>query len=316
MVVLVTGATGFVGRQVVKTLLARGKEVRCLVHTPGRETVLDQGTVDVHYGSVTDPAALRAAFYDIEAVVHLVAIIREKGSSAFDRINVQGVRNVVTVAATDGVKMFVHVSANGAQENPQLRYLHSKWLGERVVIESGLPYTILRPSIQFGEGDEFINTLAGLIRSFPVIPLAGSGENEFQPIAVEDVAQCVASTVDDDSLVNRIIEIGGPERLTYNQILDVVAQTQGTRRLKLNLPVPLMRTIVRLMEVLLPRPPVTAEQLKMLPISNYAELNTVEETFGFKPRPLQGHIDFVDRVGFRDGLKMALGFMPSHIRDH
>ena len=316
MAVLVTGAKGFLGRKVVGALLAQGNEVRCLVHTPGAEAVLNTDKVDVHYGSVTDPSSLKAALYDVDAVVHLVAIIREKGGATFRGINVQGVENIVQAASASGVKRIVHVSAIGAQDNPQLPYLHSKWLGEQAVIQSEIPYAILRPSLVFGEGDGFINTLAGLVKALPVVPIAGSGNNEFQPIAVDDAARCVAAAVDRDDLVSRTIEIGGPERLTYSRIVDIIAETLAVRRLKVRVSLSLMSPMVRLMELLLPRPPVTMHQLAMLPVPNYAEIGAVETVFGFKPKPLDGNIDFVNKVRFRDGMRIVLGFMPRHIRDH
>ncbi len=315
MVVFVTGATGFVGRKVVKTLLSRDVEVRCLVRSPGKERLLEPG-VDVHYGSVQDPVALRAAIYGVDAVVHLVAVIRESGKATFQTVNVDGTRNVVVAAKAAGTGHFVQVSAIGATDDPKYPYLHSKWLGEQAVIDSGLPYTILRPSILFGEGDEFINSLAGLVRAFPIAPVIGFGKNVMQPIAVEDVARCVAETVAGKEPGNRVVEIGGPDQMSYNDMVDTVAETLGVRRLKLHLPVPLVRRIVGLMEVLLPRPPATTEQLRMIYLDNIAEPNAVEETFGFSPKPLRGNISYARRVGLLDGLRILMGSMPGHIRDH
>lgn len=316
MVVLVTGATGFVGRHVVQALLARGKDVRCLVHSPGREKALGSSKVDVRFGSVTDPAALEAAFYDVNEVVHLVAVIRERGQVTYDKINRQGTANVAAAAAQAGVQRFVHMSAIGARNDPSFRYLYSKWQGEQAVIKGGVPYTILRASLLFGEGDQVANSLAGLVRVFPIVPVAGDGKAQFQPLSVEDLARCVVATVDNQALVGRMVEIGGPEQLTYDQMLDVVCLTLGVRRLKLHIPMPLMRGIVRAMGALLPRPPATTEELKMLSVPNVAQPNAVEETFGFSPRPLGGNIGYVKRVGFWDGLKISLGAMPPHIRDH
>ncbi len=316
MTVMVTGATGFLGRRVVQALLDRGKDVRCLVRSPGAEAMFDQDRVDVHYGSVTDPASLRAAFYDLDEVVHLVAVIRERGGATFIRINVEGTRNVLKAAEEAGVQRFVHLSAIGAQENPGMRYLYSKWVAEQLVFSSDIPYTILRPSLLFGEGDEFMNALAGLIRTTPLVPVIGNGKNEFQPVSVEDVARCVVNAIDNPRLRNQRVEIGGPQRLTYNQIVDEVAFTMGAKRLKLHIPVALMRFPVWLTEKLFSKPPVTQDQLAMLQVPNYPESDTIQSVFRFSPKTVRGNITYVRRVTWGDGLKMLLGRMPRHIRDH
>ena len=314
MTVFVTGATGFVGKRVVEALRKRGIDVRCLVHSPGKERVLPQEGVDVHYGSVTNIDALNAALYNVDVVVHLVAIIRESRGTTFEDINHQGTRNVVQAAKKTGVKRFVHMSAIGAGEEPRYRYLYSKWLGEQALIQSGIPYTILRASLQFGEGDEFINTQAGMVRAFPLVPIAGSGRNSFQPIAVEDVASCIVAAVEREDLVDKTVEIGGPEQLTYNQIIRIVGRTLGVKRLRLHIPLLFMRPIVGLMDLLLSRPPATWEQLKMLPIPNVTQLDSVQKIFGFDPKPLEGNIDYIKSISIWDGLKIALGSMPSRIR--
>ena len=316
MVALVTGATGFVGRQVVRALCSRGMEVRCLVHTPGRERVLAGQPVDVHYGNVGDPAALKAAFYDVDIVVHLVAVIRESGNTTFEAVNQRGTANVVAAAVEAGAEHFIQLSAIGAADNPSYPYLYTKWRGEQEVIASGLPYTILRPSLQFGEGDEFINTLAGLVRASPIVPVAGSGKATFQPIAVDEVARCVAEAAGAQELKGKIVEIGGPDHLSYNDMIDIIAQTFQMRRVRLHIPLPLMRPVVKLMEAVLPRPPATTVQLQMLAVPNVAGLNTVEDVFGFKPRPLRGNIEYIKGIGIWDGVRIALGLMPSRIRDH
>ena len=315
MIAFVTGATGFVGRNVVEALRSRDVEVRCLVRTPGKERLLGQG-VDVHYGSVQDPVALRAAIYGVDAVVHLVAVIKESGKATFQSVNVDGTRNVMVAAKAAGAAHFVQMSAIGATDDPRFAYLYSKWQGEQAVIDSGLPHTILRPSILFGAGDEFINSLAGLVKAFPVAPVIGSGKNVMQPIAVEDVARCVAETVTCEKPRDGVVEIGGPDHLSYNEIVDIVAETFGVRRLKVHVPVPVVRRIVELMETLLPRPPATTEQLRMIYLDNATEPNAVEEAFGFVPKPLRGNIDYVRSMGLMDGLRILMGSMPRHIRDH
>lgn len=316
MLVLVTGATGFVGREVVKALADCGFEIRCLVHTPGRESVLGNQQVDVHYGSVGDKAALRAAFYGVDAVVHLVGAIRQKGTATFQNLNRRGSETVVETAKDAGVKHFLYVSALGATDDVRYPYLTSKWQAEQAVINSGMPYTILRPSVQFGPGDEFINTLAGLVRISPVIPIIGRGRNRFQPIAVQEVAECVAAATGNDEFHGKTIEIGGPEHLSYIEIVDIITGTYQVWRTKLHIPIWAMRLVVRLMELLLPRPPATREQLRMLPMNNVSKLDTVEDVFGFTPSPLQGNINYIKGISFWEGVRISLGFIPRRIRDH
>ncbi len=316
MIALVTGATGFVGREVVRALCSRDMEVRCLVRSPTSARVLSGYEVDLHYGSVEDPASLESAAHDVDVVVHLVAVIRESKSVTFQGVNRKGTENVVEAARGAGVKHFVHVSAIGVADDPAYPYLYSKWQGEQAVIKSGIPYTILRPSLLFGEGDEFFNILGGLVRAFPAVPIAGSGNNRFQPIAVDELAQCVVGAAGRDELMGKTIEVGGPEHLTYNEIIDIISGTFGVRRLKLHIPVPIMGVMVRLMEAVLSRPPVTTQQLRMAAIPNVGSLDTVEEVFGFKPRPLEGSLDYIKSISFSDGLKISLGAMPRRIRDH
>ena len=316
MLVLVTGSTGFLGRAVVRELQDHHHRVRCLVHTPGRERLFPDRSVDIHYGSVSDSTALAGAFYDVEVVIHLVGIIRKSRNTTYDLINRQGVANVVAAAKEVRVKHFIQVSAIGATNNAGYPYLYSKWRGEQEVVNSGLPYTIIRPSIIFGAGDEFLNTLAGLVRTAPVVPVAGSGRNRFQPIAVEDMAKCLTLAVDREDLKGKTVEIGGPGQLSYNEVISVIARTLSKRRLRFHVPLWLMYLATAIIQKVLPRPPITTDQLKMIAIRNVAEPGIVEQVFGFTPRALEGNIDFIRSVGFWDGIKIALGSMPAHIRDH
>ena len=314
--ILVTGSSGFLGRNVVKALRTRGESVRCLVRSPSRARVVTDYGVELAYGDVLDPASLKDAMRGVDAVVHLVAIIRERGRNTFDRVNRQGTETVVQVARDEGVRHLVHVSAIGVQENQAYPYLYSKWLGEQEVIRGGVAYTIIRPSILFGPGDEFINTLAGVVKSFPVAPVAGDGRVRFQPISVEEVGGIVSLVAGNHRFGGRIIEVGGPDHLTYNEILDIIARTLGVRRIKVHLPVPLMKTMTRVMEAVLPNPPATTSQLEMLSLDNVTDLDSVERNFKMRPRPLEGNIGYIRDASRLDSLRIALGFPPRRMRDH
>ena len=317
MTVLVTGPTGFLGRRVVQKLLDHSYQVRCLVHSPGRERIFPPGSVDVYYGDINDADALASACRGVEQVIHLVAVIRQSRGATFDSVNRAGVENVIAAAKAGGsVKQFIQVSAVGAVNNSSFPYLHSKWQGEQAVVNSGLPYTIIRPSIIFGEGDEFLNSMAALVRLFPLVPVIASGRNRLQPIWVEDVAQCIALSLSRHDLQGHTLEIGGPAQLSYNEIVSIVARAMGKRRLRIHVPLWVMWLNVALMQTVMSEPPITTEMLKMIRVRNVAELGMVEETFGFTPRPMEGNINFVNSVTFNDALKINLGATPPHIRDH
>ena len=307
MTVLVTGATGFLGRHVVQQLLETNHEVRVMVRSPGSESVLQTPPTDVCYGNVTDPDALAEACRGISEVIHLVAVIRG-GPRQFDAINRQGAANVVAAAREAGsVRRFVHLSAVGAANVPRLRYLHSKWLGEQEVVNGGLPYAIIRPSLIFGPGDEFTNAIAALVRSLPITPVIGSGNNRLQPIHVEDVARCVTLSLSGNIRGNRTVEIGGPEQLSYNEIIRAVARVMGRRRLLVNVPLWKMRLPIALMEMLTPRAPINRAMLQLITLRNVAEPDSVERVFGFRPRTFAGNIDHVKAMTFGQALRANLG---------
>lgn len=316
MRVLITGATGFVGKHLVKAFILNGAEVSCLVRTPGQEEMFGHRTIEAFYGQVTDPISLKHICHKIDVLVHLVAIIREKDEFSFDFVNRQGTANIVAAAKEANVNHFIHMSALGSTSDQTYSYCYSKWQSEQEVVNSGIPHTILRPSVQFGEGDEFVNTLSGLVRSLPVVPVAGSGHTRFQPISVEDIALCVVKIADQAKYYGKTIDLGGPDILTYNEIIDLIKETYRVKRLKAHIPIPIMRHLVRLMEITLPRSPITLKQLKQLDMDNVTKEHEIEKILGFKPKPMRGNIEYVKQINFIDSIRIALGMMPRHIRGH
>ena len=300
----------------MRELLERGHEVRCLIHTPGRERIFPHRDVEVQYGSISDPTALKNAFYDAESVIHLVGVIRPTRLNSFDDVHREGTANVLAAAKQAGANHFLHVSVIGAANDQTYPYLYTKWLGEQEVVKSGMHFTIFRPSMLFGEGDEFLNPLAGIIRLFPIVPVIGSGKNRLHPLAADDLARCIAITLGREDLKGRTIDLGGAERLSYNELVTEVAKAMGKRRLRFHLPVWLMRSVAAVSQGIMPRQPITTDQIKMLGIRSVAEMGEVERIFGFTPQSLEGNIDFVNSVGRADGIQMLLGAMPRRIRDH
>ena len=291
--ILVTGGSGFIGRRVTSRLMEGGNSVRVLAR--GQRRADQPSGVEVVRGDVVSAEGLSEAMSEVEKVIHLVAIIRESGSQTFEAVIQQGTERLVEAAKVAGVKKFVYVSAIGAQDDPYYPYLHAKWAAERAVALSGLKHTILRPSIIFGEGDEFINALAGLIRYNPVVPVVGDGKAKFQPLWVEDLVTCIVACLDEEAHDGQTLAVGGPEHLTYEDILDIVKEALGKKRLKAHVPLAVMRPLAQMMEWVLPKPPVTRDQLKMLALDNITETDSMILSFGVQPRGLADSLDYIKR---------------------
>ncbi|HEY8030306.1 MAG TPA: complex I NDUFA9 subunit family protein [Gaiellaceae bacterium] len=287
MTVLVTGGTGFVGHAVVHALRARDVQVRALVRDPKRARRLSAWGATLVVGDVTDMTVLRAACTDVQAVVHLVAII--KGSRAdFERVMEHGTRNLVAAAENAGVGRIVLASALGLDERTKdaTPYFTAKWEMERAVRSSSLGYVIFRPSFVFGKDGGILPTFVRLARFAPLTPIVGDGQTRLQPIWVEDVAEYFAQAVDHPAAAGRTFEIGGPEAPTWNEFWDRLKRVLGARRPSVHVPVGLLRAQAALTEWM-PGAPVTRDQLTMLELGdNVVSDPSAVETFQLPLVPL------------------------------
>ena len=251
---------------------------------------VEAATADVVTGD-----GLEGVLRGVERVAHLVAIIAERGPQTFDAVIGCGTERLLEAAGAAGERKFLYVSAIGADPDPRFPYWAAKWRAEQAVVGSGLTYTILRPSLVFGAEDEFFNRLAGLVRWNPVLPIAGDGKTRFQPIWVEDLVTCIVACLEEGTHDNEIVEVGGPEHLTYEEMVDAVRRELAARRLKVHVPLPLVRLAAGAMEAILPQPPVTRHQLAMLSKDSITEINAVPRSFGFTPKRLSEGLGYVRR---------------------
>jgi uncharacterized protein YbjT (DUF2867 family) len=302
--ILVTGASGFVGSHVVPALVHAGHRVVAVARTPEsgahvleRLEPADRGSVEVRTADVTRPASLPPVLAGVDAVVHLVAISRDfDGGASLRLVNTEGTRAVVAAMRTTGVRRLVHMGAMGVEDDPDLHYASSKAKAEALVQASGLDWTILKPSIQFGEGDGFFNIIAGLVRLSPgVVPLAGGGGARFQPIHIDDVATVVVKVLADPLTIGETIDLGGPRYWTYREITREVSHALGKRRLLVPMPVSLIRLVARAAELVRLPFPVATDQLRQLRLDNVGPLGLVSDRFGFEPRPMEGALGYLRR---------------------
>ncbi|MGC4106129.1 MAG: complex I NDUFA9 subunit family protein [Thermomicrobiales bacterium] len=293
MRILVTGGTGFVGSRIVDRL------------KPVHDVVLLERDASGHHapegvsslvGDVTDAASLAGKLVGFDVVIHLVAIIEEHGGATFDGVIRQGTENIVAAARAAGVPRFIHMSAIGVKDDPAYPYHQAKWKAEQAVMSSGLEWTIFRPSVIFGKGDGFVTVLAGVVRQFPITPIAGSGDARFQPVWVDDVADCFMRAVDDPDFTDgQVYELGGGKHYTYEQMIDAIARQLGVKRPRVHIPLPVMKAVVAASGPLpmALRPPVTSEQLKMLSLDNTAAGSATGELIGREPVALEDGIGYL-----------------------
>ena len=289
--ILVTGATGFVGPKIVHGLRAEGRDVRCLVRKPQRTGTLRAWGCELVQGDVVDSASLMRAADGCATIVHLVSIISGRRSD-FQRVMVQGTWNLVAAAQAAGVRRFVLMSALGVSPETKglVPYYEAKWEMEQTVQGSGLEHVVFRPSFVFGHDGGALPTFIRQVRWSPVTPVVGSGERRLQPIWVDDVAAFFIKAIDLAEATNGLFELGGPEQVTWNELYERIARVLGKRRRRVHVPIPVLRVGAAAAERL-PRPPITRDQLTMIEAGdNVCDVTSALETFSVDLLPLDEQI--------------------------
>jgi uncharacterized protein YbjT (DUF2867 family) len=284
MRVLVTGATGFVGREVVRELLERGHEVRALVRRRAARKRWNGKGVEVFVGDCLAPGTVTPAVAGCDAVIHLVGIIREfpgRGVT-FERVHVQATKNLVDQAKALGVRRFLHMSALGARPGPADPYHVTNFQADEYVRASGLMYTIFRPSIIYGPRDRSINLFVRQIQRLGFLTIIGDGQYQLQPVPVGTVARAFALALELPGTENRVYDVGGPEPLTFDAIIDTIAGVLGRRVKKFHQPVWCMRVAAKLCGRFRWFP-LTPGQLRMLLEGSTCDSTDFYRDFGLEP---------------------------------
>lgn len=273
--VTVFGGTGFIGRQVVRSLAKQGWRVRVAARNVGRGYRLrmlgDVGQIEVVQANLRNPASVERALDGAEACVNLVGILYESGRQGFQGLHYMGAKAVAEAAAARGITRLVQFSAIGASENSPSKYARTKAMGEAAVRAAVPSSVILRPSLVFGQEDAFLNRFAAMANFSPVLPLPGGGATRFQPVYVGDVAAAVARVLTDPDRAGKTYELGGPGVFTFRELMDFILRETGKTRFLLPLPWPVAGLIGRVaaLSTIVGMPPMlTADQVESLRSDN------------------------------------------------
>jgi uncharacterized protein YbjT (DUF2867 family) len=284
---LLTGATGSVGSQLLPLLLERGHDVRCLVREPRR---LGPRRVDVQIalgdlGEMSDPYLVRQALRGVDTVIHLAATIRDQPPHRIEELNGLATVRLLRAAERSGVKRFVFFSALNASEAQRTRFFRAKWLAEQAIASSSLETTIFAPSIVYDRSDPWI-TLLRRFSFLPVLPVSGEGRARFEPIWASDAARCVVSALEREG--RRRYELAGPETLDYDEMSDLVSQIAGRPRPLVHIPLPIVRSGLIAMRSLFGEAVfATWEEAELMEVSMTSERGTADaEELGVEPRKM------------------------------
>jgi NADH dehydrogenase len=286
--ILITGATGYIGRHLVARLVAQGERPRCLVRDISRaKRILPADKVELVEGATTSPDSLGAAVQGVDTIVHaafLTADRKQSTGNEYEKTNVQGTASLIKVAKKAGVKRIIEIGGLGTKPDKPGSYMQGRYLAEKILKESGLDWTIIQPSVLFGKNAPFIKGLVDLIRTSPVVPLIGGGKTMFQPIYVEDVVTVLIKVLEDPTgTTNRTYTIGGPVYYSFTQIIDVLLKTMHKQRIKVPAPTTLVGVGAAVMEAILPKPPITKAAMTLFSFDNITDLKSVQRDFGFTP---------------------------------
>jgi NADH dehydrogenase len=281
--IFIAGASGFVGGHLVDYLIAKGHRVGCLARSDKAKKSLSAKGAEIISGDITYPGTLSGILTPDDFIVHLVGIIAEKGNATFEAVHHKGTANLVAEAKRAGVRHFFYQSALGADKDSWSGYLRTKAEAEEILKQSGLRHTIFRPSLIIGPWDGFTKKLVEMLKLSPILPVPGEGSARFQPLYIKDWLACLGKVIEKPGAYVSTYEIGGPEHLSYREMVEKLSKALGQNRPTFKIPMGIMRFGALVFEKVLSSPPVTTDQLRLLEQDNICDPKSVEKNFGFVP---------------------------------
>lgn len=297
--ILITGGTGFIGRNLIRALVDRGERVRVLLRPSKTSPNFPKGiAIEAAVSSFSDQRSLRAALKDVDVVFHLAGAERYGVKGNLNQIDVEGTSNLLMAARDSKVSRIFYVSHLGADRGSAYPVLKAKGIAEQWIINSGIPYTIFRAGVVFGDGDQFTIPFARLLKRSPgFIFIPGDGSTLLQPLWIDDLVMCMQLALDDAKMANRLLSIGGIETISYREILNLIMQTMGIKRFLVPVTPQLLRLMTMWIDQLFPKFPVSILWLDQLASDRITNLDTIPKEFNLMPSRFKNQIEYLQKTG-------------------
>ena len=284
--ILVAGGTGFIGSAIVRELHRQGKDVAVMSHGADRiATTFRDLHVVARRGDAHDAQSLQRAVEGIDTVVSSMQfpnfpIEDRRRGETFEEVDARGNERLAAAAKAAGVRCYIYLSGSGVSPEGRYHWLRAKWQAEEAIRNSGLRYTILRPSWVYGPEDNALNRFARFARTLPFVPVIGDGSQRLQPVFVDDIARVVAGSLDTEAAANQALEIGGPDVVTMDEVLHTMLAVMGKRKPLIHAPAAFPRAVGALMELLpLPKRPLSRDAVTFVTMDAVADNTALHKVF-------------------------------------
>lgn len=285
--ILITGSTGFVGQNLLKSIIDKNIKVRCLVRNKRK---INNNKLDIVEGDLINKDSLDKATQNVNTVIHLAAMIKSSNPKDFINININGVKNLVEACIKNKVKKIIYISSLDAGLNDTNIYGKSKKLGEDIIKNSDIDHIILRPSLIYGKNSQDIIMLTNLIKKFPFIPIIGNGKSRLQPVYVNDVCEIIIKLIN-SKIKNKLYYIAGEEKISMNDFVDKIASLYSKRIIKIHFPLWLLWLPLKLYGFIF-RGSMNYESVKLLNKDKICDISDIKRDFNFKPISLNKGLEY------------------------
>ena len=299
--ILITGGTGFIGNVLIRHLSTLGYPIKLLIRPSQTTPRFPKGLpLEVAVASFRDEKGLRASMKGVDIVFHLAGAEALGRRAQLTDVDISGTRAVLWAAAEAKVARFVYLSHLGADRASAYPLLKAKGIAEHAVRASGLPYTVFRSALAYGEGDHFTNNLAVLLKRSPYfLMLPDGGKSLLQPIWVEDLATVMTWALDMDETLNQTIEVGGPEYLSFRQVTDLISQALGIKRQYMDVSPVFLNRLTEFLEILNPNFPTSVFWLDYFAADRITAADVLPRIFNLLPAKMSQRLGYLQSANFR-----------------